>query len=61
MTKTYAAHQLLRLGPLTVEQFCLITGWRSRDDCMRVLMGLKRDGVVVVSHRTGPKTFEAVA
>ncbi len=46
MTRTHAAIQLLRLGPLSFREFCEITGWDSVD-CSKTLNHLAHTGRVV--------------
>ena len=55
MTRTYAAYQLLRHGPLNSGEFMQITGW-TWDSCSSVLKRLRKRGKVrLVSRGSGPK------
>ena len=50
MTKTYAAHQLLRLGPLNLGEFQEITGWGYRC-CVNTLSRMREVGTVRLLRR----------
>ncbi len=62
MTRTHAAYQLLRHGPLDLGEFQEITGWKYRA-CVRAIRTLRQRGKVR-SVRRGtkqhPSVYEAV-
>lgn len=59
MTRDYAAVQLLRLGPLTLEQFRWITCWNEIGECKAVLDRLKKCGSVKSHSRAGRMLYHA--
>ena len=55
MTRTHAAYQLLRHGPLDSAQFKEITGWKT-DACEDALRRLRRQGRIrLIARGGGPK------
>lgn len=58
MTRTHAAYQLLRHGPLTLEQFRWITCWPSFSECREVLESLRREKKVVLRNVQGRKLYD---
>lgn len=58
MTRTHAAYQLLRHGPLTLEQFRWITCWPSFSECKEVLDDLRGEGKVVLRNVAGRKLYD---
>ena len=63
MTRTHAAYQLLRHGPLNAREFKEITGWPTYtcEDALKLLR--KRGKVRLVARGGGPKRsiYEVVA
>ena len=53
MTRTHAAYQLLRHGPLTLEQFRWITCWPTTAECKEVLESLQREKKIVLRRARG--------
>jgi len=58
MTRTHAAYQLLRHGPLTLEQFRWITCWPTIAECREVLEGLQKEKKVVLRQVRGCRFYE---
>lgn len=62
MTRTHAAYQLLRHGPLDLDEFKEITGWKYRA-CVRAIRTLRQRGKVRALHRGSgphPSIYEVV-
>ncbi len=59
MTRSYAAYQLLRHGPLTLCEIVEITGWPYRR-CVAALSELRANGKIR-NIRTSPSTYEVMA
>ena len=62
MTRTHAAYQLLRHGPLDLGEFQEITGWKYQA-CVRAIERLRLRGVVRIAHRGSgphPSIYEVV-
>lgn len=62
MTRMHAAHQVLRLGPLSLPDFVEVTGWRYRS-CVRTLQALRRRGLIRNVRRGNqsmPSMYEAI-
>lgn len=58
MTRTYAAHQLLKLGPLTFPELREITGWSKKAlDC--TIFELRKRGRISVSGTRRKQTYSA--
>ena len=60
MTRDYAAVQLLKHGPLTLEQFRWITCWTELGECKTVLDRLKKCGRVKAHSHAGRILYHAV-
>jgi hypothetical protein len=63
MTRTHAAYQLLRHGPLDLQEFQEITGWKYWA-CVRALHILRQRGQVLQiskGSRPHPSVYEVVA
>lgn len=58
MTRTHAAYQLLRHGPLTLEQFRWITCWPTFAECKEVLAELQREKKVVLRRVSGRQLYD---
>lgn len=59
MTRTHAAYQLLRHGPLDAGQFKEITGWTT-DTCWKALSHLRRRGLIRLVRRGGSPTCRSI-
>ena len=60
MSRDYAAVQLLRLGPLTYEQFRFITCWSEIGECERVLRGLEKRRIVKRQRTMGNALYSVI-
>lgn len=60
MTRDYAAVQLLKLGPLTADQFRYITCWTEAGECEAVLKRLQARKVIKTESRQGRQFFRVV-
>jgi len=58
MTRGHAAVQLLRHGPLTLEQFRWITCWPTFAECKEVLEDLRREEKVIVRNVQGRPLYD---
>jgi hypothetical protein len=58
MTRTHAAYQLLRHGPLTLEQFRWITCWPTITECREVLDVLRKEKKVVLRQERGCRFYD---
>lgn len=59
MTRTHAAYQLLRHGPLNSDEFREITGW-SYNACEAALRALRKRGLVRLARRGGDTKFRSI-
>jgi hypothetical protein len=60
MTRDYAAVQLLKLGPLTYDQFRYITCWTEIGECDAVLQRLREQKIVKIEKARGFDFFKVI-
>lgn len=60
MTRDYAAVQLLKLGPLTYDQFRYITCWTEIGECEAVLKRLQSKKIIKTRGHQGRQFFHVV-
>ncbi len=60
MTRDYAAVQLLKLGPLTYDQFRFITCWTEIGECEAVLKRLREQRVIEIERWRGFDFFTVI-